>query len=121
MAPYEPKRALAAGVSTALPFAVAAGIMLVIGGDVSAYAFFVLIAMAFVIGLVTAFFLHAVGAILLTGLISIVVTAAMLGIVGGLENMTALWFLATPLFAGDIVGAVVGLLFRWYVRKLFEA
>ncbi|MBI1831798.1 MAG: hypothetical protein HYR84_10145 [Planctomycetes bacterium] len=117
MAPYEPKRALTAGVLAALPFALTAGILLGIGGEAAAYAFFALIAMPLVAGIVTAWFLHAVGAMVLTGVLSIFFTSAVLGIVGGIDNLAALSLLAAPLFAADAIGAIAGFLMRPFVRR----
>ena len=119
MAPWQPQRAFVGGTMTAVPLALLSGILLAIGGDGTDYGFYVLHFLPFATGVVTAWFVHAVDAILLTAFLSAICASALVVILGGVESIGALVHLLVPMFAAAVLGAVVGLFVRPFIRKRF--
>lgn len=114
MPPRQPRRALLASITLAAPMTLLV-IMAYAFDTTAAYAWIILLVLSIVTAFAASWYVHAVEAILfsvfMTGL-AVVVTRFFVGI----EKVQGLTMMLPWLFAAGVVGAIVGIFVRPFLR-----
>ncbi len=119
MPQYQRKRGLVAGALVALPLMLLSG--LAFAWEITApYASLALLALSIATAFVTACYVHAVDAILWSSFLSAFAIGVLFFLIFGIEHLMVMPHLVPWMFGAAVLGAILGLFVRPFVRKRLD-